>query len=64
MTIVTNREIYLNDQHTITCTFRKIIDIGKKLIKIFVDHNSTRFIVRFRGIEIWKIQYSAYFPTI
>ena len=52
MAIVNNGEIIWSHQHTME--FTKMIDIGKKLVKIIVEHNTSRFIGRLRGTEIWN----------
>ena len=60
MAIVNNGEVVWSHKHTIQ--FRKMINIGKKLTKITVEHNSTRFIVRLRGTEICKHSRLRIFP--
>ena len=60
MAIVNNGEVVWSHKHTIQ--FRKMINIGKKLIKITVEHNSITYILRLRGTELRKNSRLRIFP--
>ena len=52
MAVVDNGEIIWSHQYTFE--FSQMIDIGKKLVKLIVENNTSSFIGRIRGTQIWN----------